>query len=166
MKKEEILKELRTQFDLEKKRLEFRSTYEEIEELYFIEDMAPSKGFVSNRLSRQIITTWILEGLSSWIAELYVWVAPSPTDMIRVTENKILSQEDKKEVLEIIDYIMYLVRKNKRIAFQGFVKKEEADFIDELVSFSKKRFNPTMAKYNEKFENVWKNEMTKKKEVR
>ena len=163
MNKKEILDELKKQFDLEKKRLGFKATYGEVEDLFFIEDMALTKGFVSNRLSRQMITTWILEGLSSWIGELYSWVSPQPMDMIRINESKNLLQDEKKELLEIIDRIMYLVRKNKRIAFKGFVKQEEADFIDELASFSKEKFRPVMLKYHEKFEQVWKNEFSKEK---
>lgn len=61
----------------------------------------------------------------------------------------------------MIDKIMYLIRKNKRIAFKGLIKKEEADFIDELVSFSKEKFKPFILKYHEKFEKVWKDEFSK-----
>lgn len=160
MNKEEILSELRRQFDAEKKRLGFKATYEEIEALYFIEDMALTKGFISNRLSRQMLTTWILEGLSSWISDLYSWVYPQPMDIIHMHESKKLSQEEKKEILEMIDRIMYLIRKNKRIAFEGLDKKEEADFVDGLVSFSKNKFKPFMLRYHKKFEKVWKESFT------
>jgi hypothetical protein len=61
----------------------------------------------------------------------------------------------------MIDRIMYLVRKNKRIAFKGLIKKEEADFVDELVEFDKRYFNSFMLKYHKKFESAWEEEKLK-----
>jgi len=75
-----------------------------------------------------------------------------------------LSQEGKNEILEMVGRITYLVRKNKRIAFKGLIKKEEADFIDELVNFDKKYFHPFMLKYLSKFENYWKEDIKTRKE--
>ena len=80
-------------------------------------------------------------------------------DIIHNYECKKISKEERKEFLLMIDRIMYLVRKNKRIAFKGLIEKEEADFIDELVEFDRKYFNPFMLKYHEKFEKSWKEEI-------
>jgi|GEM_PF-2752053 len=154
MSKEEILQELRKQFDLTKKRLGFKSTFEEINEMSYIEDMALSQGFVSNQFSRQMINRMI-ETFYGWLGEIYSWVCPQPMDFIHLNESKKLSKEEREEFLLMIDRIMYLVRKNKRIAFKGLIKKEEADFIDELVEFNKKYFKPFMLKYLEKFEGIW-----------
>jgi len=158
--KEEILKELRKQFDLTKKKLNFKSTFEDINGTSYIEDMALSQGFVSNQFSRQMITRMV-ETFYGWIGEIYAWIYPQPMDLIHNYESKKLSQEERKEFLLMIDRIMYLVRKNKRIAFKGLIKKEEADFIDELVEFDKKYFNPFMLKYHEKFEKAWEEEKSK-----
>jgi len=157
MNKEEILKELRKQFDLTKKRLGFKATFEEINEISYIEDMALSQGFVSNQFSRQMINR-IVDTFYGWIGEIYAWIYPQPMDIIRNYECKKLSEEERKELLLMIDRIMYLVRKSKRIAFKGLIKKEEADFIDELVKFDKKYFNTFMLKYHEKFEKCWEEE--------
>ena len=161
MKKQEILEELRKQFDLIKDQLEFKSSFEEINEISYIEDMALSQGFVSNQFSRQMINRMV-ETFNSWLGEIYSWLYPGQMDIIHMHENKNLSQEEKKEFLGMIDKIMYLIRKNKRIAFKGLIEKEEADFIDELVEFDKKEFNPFMLKYHDKFEKVWENEVKNK----
>jgi len=160
MNKQEILEELRKQFDETKKRLGFKSTFEEINEMAYLEDMVLSQGFVSNQFSRQMINRMI-DTFYSWTGELYSWVYPAPMDIIHLNENKKLFQEERKEILIMIDKIMYLVRKNKRIAFKGLVKKEEADFVDELIEFDKKHFNYLMLKYTEKFEKGWKEEFSK-----
>jgi len=160
MDKEQLLLELRKQFDLTKKRLNFKSTFDEINSLSYIEDMALSQRFVSNQFSRQMINR-IVDTFYSWIGEIYSWIFPQQMDIVHHYENKILSQEERKEFLSMIDRIMYLVRKNKRIAFEGLIKKEESNFIDELVEFDKKYFNPFMLKYQEKFEKAWKKEILK-----
>jgi len=161
MDKQEILSELKKQFGLTKERLGFKSTFEEINEISYIEDMTLSQGFVSNQFSRQMINRMI-DTFYGWVGEIYSWVYPQPMDIIHVYENKGISQEEKKEFLLMIDRIMYLVRKNKRIAFKGLIKEEESDFIDELVEFDKEYFNPFMLKYHEKFEEIWKGELSDK----
>jgi len=83
-------------------------------------------------------------------------------DIIHIFEIKKLSEEEKQEFLLMIDIIMYIVRKNKRIAFKGLIKNEEADFVDELVEFYKKYFSPFMLRYYEKFEKVWEEEKSKR----
>ncbi len=152
--KEEILKELRKQFDLTKKRLGFKSTFEDIDKMSYIEDMVLSQGFVSNQFSRQMINRMV-ETFYGWIGKIHAWVYPQPMDIIHIHENNGLSKEDKKEFSLMIDKIMYLVRKNKRIAFKGLIEEEEANFIDEMVEFDKKCFNPFMLKYHRKFEKIW-----------
>lgn len=158
MNKEQLLKELRKQFDLTKKRLGFKSTFEEINEMSYIEDMVLSQGFVSNQFSRQMINRMV-ETSYGWINTLYAWVYPAPMDIVYINESKKLSKEERTEILFMMDRIMYLVRKNKRIAFEGLIKEEESKFIDELVDFDKKYFNPFMLKFNKKFEKAWREEI-------
>jgi len=161
MKKEEILKELRKQFELAKKRLGFKASFDEINRISYIEDMALSGGYVSNQFSRQIINRMV-ETFSGWLSELYSWIYPNPVDIIKMNESKKLKEEEKKEISKMIDRIMYLIRKNKRIAFEGLRREEEGAFVDELVKFDKKYFNPFMLKYHKKFEKIWKEEIAKK----
>lgn len=160
IEKEKLLIELRKKFDLTKARLGFKSTFEEINEMSYIEDMVLSQGYVSNQFSRQMINRMV-ETFYSWITEVYAWVYPQPMDIIHNLECKKISPEERKEFLQMISKIMHLVRKNKRIAFEGLLKKEEADFIDELVNFDKEHFNPFMLKYNSRFEKVWEEEKLK-----
>lgn len=160
MNKQEILQELKKQFEKTKKNIGFKSTFEEINNMSYIEDMALSHGFVSNQFSRQMINRMI-DTFHGWITQLYAWIYPAPTDIIHLNESGKLSKEERKEIIEMIDKIMYLVRKNKRIAFDGLGKKEESSFIDELIKFDKKYFNPFMLKYHKKFEKIWKCEILK-----
>lgn len=159
MNKNEILKELKRQFDETKKRLGFKSTFEEINNSAYIEDMALSQGFVSNQFSRQMINRMI-DGPNNWLGELYSWVYSGQIDVIHLNESKKLSKEEKQEILDMIERIMYLVRKNKRIAFDGLKPEEEGAFIDEIMKFKKEQFKPFMLKYHKKFEKAWRDEFT------
>jgi len=59
MNKKDLLKELRKQFNLTKKRLGFKASFEEINKISYIEDMVLSQGFVSNQFSRQMINRMV-----------------------------------------------------------------------------------------------------------
>jgi hypothetical protein len=154
MEKEELLKELRKQFDLTKEKLKFKTSFEDINALSYIEDMVLSEKAVSNQFSRQLINRMI-DGPFSWINELYSWLYPAPTDIIRLNEGKTLTQDERKEIHQIIEKIMYFARKNKRMAFEGLEDNEEGRFVDEIMDFKQKMFKPFMAKYLKRFENLW-----------
>ncbi len=156
--KKELLKELRDKFEKTKKKFGFKATFEEINSISFLEDLVLANGFVSEQFSRQMINR-IVEVYSSWLSEFYSWLYPQPTDSIHLHESKKLTQEERKEILNLIERIMYLIRKNKRIAFDNL--NEKGRFVDELVEFDKKYFNPFLLKFSKKFEDFWKEESEK-----
>jgi len=153
MGKKELLEELREKFAETKKRLKFKASFEDINSISYIEDMVLAERYVSNQFSRQMINRMV-ETFYSWMQELLLWNLPSPYDAVHMNEGKKINPYEKEEVGAMIARIMYLVRKNKRIAFQEL--KGEGEFIDELVEFNKKHFTPFMVKYNQKFEEYWK----------
>jgi hypothetical protein len=160
MNKNEILNDLRNQFEATRKKLGFKASYDEINRISYIEDMVLSEGYVSNQFSRQLINRMV-ETLYSWMNEIYSWIYPAPMDIVHMHENRKLNEQEKKEMLLAMDGIMYFVRKTKRIAFDGFKEKEESEIIDEVVDFYNIRFKPFMLKYHKRFEDLWKDEMTK-----
>ncbi len=92
MKKEEILKELRKQFEKTKKKLKFKATFKEINSISYIEDVVLSIGYVSNQFSRQLINRMV-ETFNSWVETLYLWVMPPPLNLIIANESKQITQE-------------------------------------------------------------------------
>ena len=152
MDKKELLRELKEKFSNSKEELNFKISFEEAEKEWFLEDMVLSKGFVSNRFSKQMIS-WVLDNLSNWIELFHAWINPPPQNLIISNESKILEKE-LKEASSIISRIMYLIRKNKRISFEK--DKKEGEFVDELMEFQIKEFNPFAKKYFKKLEQAWK----------
>ncbi len=160
MSNQELLQELKEKFEEEKKRLGFKAEFEKVNDIYCMSDMVLSDGFVSEKFSRQLINR-IVELFASWLNEIYSWVYPNQMDFIHLNENRTLSEEERKEILLMIDRVMYLVRKNKLIAFEYSGKKEEGDFVDELVEFNEKYFTPFVLKFYGKFEKFWRDEFNK-----
>ena len=121
MNKDKILDELKKKFQETKKELGFKSSYEKINRISYIEDMSLTAGYVSNQFSRQMINRMV-ETWHSWIGTLYSWLTPNHSDFISTNEANKVAQDEREEIFEIIRKIMYIVRKNKRIAFDGLKK--------------------------------------------
>lgn len=158
MDKQKLLEELKEKFRRLKKQTGFKSKFEEINTISFIEDMILSTGFVSEQFSRQLINRMV-ETHFSWIPQLHSWLMPSPYDLANSNESKKLSDKEKQEIKELISRIIYFVRKNKRIGIEKNSQnpiKEEGEFIDEIVEFDKKEFSPLIIKLHKKFEKAWK----------
>ena len=149
-----LLEDLKRKFDALKEELKFKASYEEVNNLCFIEDYVLGARFVSEKFSRQLINR-LVESIYAWVGIMHSWLMPSPQDMIFMSEANKLDEEDKKEVTEMISKIMYLVRKNKRIGFEKN-RIDEGKFIDELVDFDKNYFSKFMVKFHKKFEAAWK----------
>ena len=143
---------MKTEFAKLKKDLGFKSSYEDLEKVGFIEDMILTDGYVSPNFSRQLINR-ISEKVYSWVSVLHSWIMPNPQDMIYSAEAKKLSQEEKQEIYQLIAKIMYFVRKSKRLSFEE--TSEEGKFIDELTEFDRGEFSEIMKKYHKKFESFW-----------
>jgi hypothetical protein len=154
MEKEILLKELKQAFEKSKQELKFNAMFEELEELFFLEDMALSDKFISPRFPRQMINRMV-DGIYSWAGLLHPWTMPPAYDMIYSNENKQISEEERKEIMQMIADIMYIVRKNKRIAFEENNKEDEGKFIDEILKFEKEKFVPFLIKFHKKFEDFW-----------
>ncbi len=157
--KKQLLEELKEKFKQTKEKLGFKSTFEEVNEICYLEDAALSAGFVSEQFSRQMINR-LVETYYSWVPPMHSWIMPPQYDLIYLKENKQITEQEREEMKDLIKQIMYLVRKNKSIAFNNL--KGEGEFVDELVEFDKKIFHKTLYKFNKKFEDYWKSEIAKK----
>jgi len=157
--KQKLLSELKVAFEETKKKLKFEATFEEIDEICYIEDAILSCNAVSNRYDRQLINR-VVETSYSWISSLHSLVFPSQ-DLISMNESKPISPEGRKEIMKIMSKIMYFSRKNKRIAFSKEFEQQEGEFIDEIMDFYKKTFVPFMYKNQLELEQFWQKESEK-----
>jgi len=157
--KEKLLSELKAAFEKTKKQLKFKATFEEIDDICYIEDAILSSRAVSSRYDRQLINR-IVETSYAWLSGLHSLVFPSQ-DLISMHESKTISQEERKEIMKIMSKIMYFTRKSKRIAFTKNYAQLEGEFVDEIIDFYKKIFVPFMHKNQLQLENFWQKESEK-----
>ncbi len=156
MKNQELLKELETEFIKLKKELKFKSSFEDIDKIFFIKDLILDKGYVSPNLSRQICSR-IVDGFSIWNGYLHSLIMPNPQNMLNINECKMLDENEKKEISDLLSKVVSLTSTNTLVGLTKN-KSDEAKFIDDSVKFWKKTFNPELIKLMKKINEGWKKE--------
>lgn len=84
-----------------------------------------------------------MEVYNSWLSYLHGLIMPNPGNSLMIMENRMLGEEDKKKISEIIKKILSLSSMNTLIIFNKN-KKDEAKLIDDSVKFWKEYFQPEM----------------------
>jgi len=154
-----ILIEFKKEFDMMKKALRFKSTYEQLDEIYFLEDYILKEGFVSTRLSRSICRR-INELYNSWGGYLHNLIIPPPGSLVAMHECQAFNDDDKKVITALFNEILFMGSWNNAI---GLTKDrlDEGRFIDYSVKFWNDKFNPQMQKLNDKLKDYWHDQMEK-----
>ena len=155
MEKEKLITELEKKFKEIKSELNFNSTFEEIDQIFFIKDYILKDKFVSDNFSRQLCYR-IVETYMSWNEYLHSIIMPNPQNILNMGESKIFNQEEKKEIVELMKKIMGISSKNSLIGLEKD-KKAEALFIDNSVKFWNEEFKPKMVKTMKKVNKEWEN---------
>ena len=154
-KDNELAKELHLKFAEMKNQLGFKSSFEEIDDIFFISDAVLHSGFVSeNALSRQIASR-ISDTFMGWNNYLHNLFMPQPYSMIAMQESKMVSEENRKHALKLIGEAMSLVNTNM---MNGLTKDKlsEAYFIDESVNFWNNKYRPILLKIVGAISEGWK----------
>lgn len=151
--KTETLQELEREFKKMKSDLGFKSSMEELDKIFFVKDLVLKDGFVSERFSRRLCHR-IVETYMDWNGYLHSIVMPNPQSMLNLMESKLFSQEEKKDIMEMMKKIMELSSRNSVIALT-FDKKKEAKFIDDAVSFWENEFREKLEKIMVKVNSEW-----------
>jgi len=151
--KETLLKELREKFEIMKKELGFKASFKELDEIFFIEDFILNAGFVSESLSRQMCAR-IVDAYMNWNNYLHSFIVPNPSNLLNLSESKMLNEEEKKEIGNLLSKSMALASANTLIGLTKN-KKNEAEFIDQAAEFWKKTFCPKLIRLMEKVNAGW-----------
>jgi len=152
--KKEIFKELEERFEHAKKELGFKSSLDDLDEVFYIREAVLKNGFVSERVSRQICSR-IVESYNLIINYLHGLVLPSPQNMIAITESKMFDEQERKDILKLMTKTMAILSLNNRVG-QTKDKKLEAEFIDSSLKFWKEEFNPKLKEIVIKVSEDWK----------
>ncbi len=144
-----LLKELDEKFNLIKNELGFKSSFEDIDRIFFVRDFVLHDGFVSEDFSRQLCSQ-IMNTYLSWANYLHGLVMPNPSYIIGTTEMKAVSDsESKNKIWGLIKGAMVFASTNSLIGLNKD-KTAEARFIDEAVLHWNSKFKPEAIKILEK----------------
>ncbi len=154
MDKKDILKDLEKSFEEIQKELKFKSTFQDIDKIFFISDAVLREGFVSENFSRQLCSR-IVETYIGWTNYLHSLIMPNPQNILNISESKVFSNEEKEEMKTLMKKGMFLSSKSSWIGLTKD-KTEEAKFIDEAVEIWKTYFGLKITKILEKIKEEWK----------
>jgi len=153
--KEELLKDLEKEFEKIKKKLGFKSSFDDIDRIFFIKELILLRGYVSPDLSRQI-RNGIIDIYYSWINYLQSFIIPNPNSVINLMEAKMINGDDKKRISDIIKKFAYLASFGNIITLSKD-KKQESDFIDLSVEKWNDYFKQDLTNIMKKINEGWKN---------
>ncbi|USN45990.1 MAG: hypothetical protein H6502_02540 [Candidatus Woesearchaeota archaeon] len=138
--KQELIHELREKFEEEKNRLGFSATFEELEEIFFLQDSIASEGYVSEHYSRQLCAR-IRDTINGWIGYYHNILMPNPGSLTAMTEAAIFSDQEKQEMVGMINEGYSLTSLNSHA---GLAKdaSEEKTFIEQALIFWKEKMGP------------------------
>jgi hypothetical protein len=153
-RKKEILEELEEKFKALKEELKLKSSFEDIEGIFYVRDAVLGAGFVSENFSRQLCSR-IVDTLMSWGNYLHGMILPNPQNLMNTNESKMFEEDERKEMLKLMSRVMAWVSTN---TLAGLTKEKvkEKEFIDGSVGFWKNTFKPKLAEFMKKVNEKWK----------
>ncbi|MBR9676336.1 hypothetical protein GOV05_04980 [Candidatus Woesearchaeota archaeon] len=150
-----VLKKLSEEFEKTRKELGFKSSLDELNQVFFIKDYIEKEGFVSQDFSRQLCSR-IVDTYNQWYGYLHTLVVPNPHSMFNMTESQFFGDEEKEKIMLLMDELMNHSSKNTIIGLEKN-KKEEAIFIDDSLSLWDKKIKPELLKLLKKIAKGWEN---------
>lgn len=151
--KEELIKQLREKFDGAKKEIGFKSEFKEIDEIFFVTDHILSEKFVSDNFSRQMCSR-IRDTFNVWNNYLHSLLMPNPQHMLNMTEAKLFSDNERKEMWDLIKRALALNSLNTLAGLEKDLNRER-EFIDGSVKFWREKFKPGVLKVMKKVNKGW-----------
>ena len=127
-----LLKEFKEAFEKTKKDLNFKATYEELEEVFYLEDFILHSRFVSPKLSRAIALRQ-RDTLGQWQQALQRWTMPQPYMHADQAESSAFTDEEKQNMIAILHEINRHLWSNT-VAGLKKDKQLEAEFIDQSLA--------------------------------
>ena len=136
-----------------KTELKFKTTFDELDEIFFLQDFILSQRFVNTRLSRAIGRR-ISDTFMNWNNYLHSLILPNPGNLLNVTESKMFTDNEKEDIIAVINQTMALASKHSLNGLRHD-REGEAKFIDDSATFWKKTFLPKVLEVMEKVNSSW-----------
>jgi hypothetical protein len=152
MADDELITVFEEEFAKMQKRLGFKSTLDELDKAFYIRDFMMKEGFISNRLSRMVLSR-IISTFGIWEGYFHAIIVPNPNSMPNVEESKLATEEDKKEMLKIMSQIRELNTRNTILGLEEDDKGESKLFDDSMQLWNTTK--PFLTKIMKKMNAGW-----------
>ncbi|MFP4401554.1 MAG: hypothetical protein ACLFPQ_06765 [Candidatus Woesearchaeota archaeon] len=162
MEKQKLLLHLKEVFEKTKEKLCFESSLKDIDSIFYIKDAVMHSGYISTNFSRQLCQRMV-DTYNMWVGYLHGLVVPNPNYIPSYTESDMLTEEDKHEIMHMIDKTVALISTNTLIGLTKDREKEKY-FIDECVRYWKEEFSIKASRIIAKLNSSWKERSKKKPE--
>ena len=150
---DELAVEFEARFVELKKELKIKTSFENLDDTFFLVDLIQKEGYVTASLSR-IICHRIVNTYMSWNNYLHGIVMPNPNYMISTTESAIFDEAEKQEIINLMTKVMTITSKNSLLTLENN-KLEEGKFIDSAYKFWHKTFSPQLKGIFTKVNDYW-----------
>ena len=153
MKQDELMQRLDKEFEAMRNDLKIKSSFEELDKVFFLRDYFLKEGYISVKLSRAVCRR-IVDFYMGWVGYLHGVILPNPSSMINVTEHNMFDDKEKDDILNLMNTILAHSSRNTLI---GLImdRKDEAKFIDESLRLWKEDVQPKMVAMMVKVNKAW-----------
>lgn len=150
---QDIIHKFEKRFEEMKKELGLKVSLHDIDDIFFVRDLITNEKSIPFALSRSI-SHRICDTFMSWVGYLQGLLVPNPGSLVQCTESQIFNDEEKQQIIILVNTIMAHVSKNTIIGLTKD-KKEEAAFIERSVDFWKKSVLPNLTKIAQSINASW-----------
>ncbi len=151
--KSELNKEFEEAFKSYKEELGFNSSLEKLDSIFFIRDQIQREDYISKDLGRQVARR-IVDLYNSWLGYIHGLMMPNPSSMFSVTESQMFDEQEKEELIKLMNKALELTTRNTLIGLNND-KEKEKEFIDYSVEFWDNEFKPKLIKMMNKINLDW-----------
>ena len=134
-----------------KKERKLQTNFEELDNFFNITDVIKQEGFIPKYFER-FINKRIMDLFNSWTSYLHGLVLPNPNSMINMTEHQMFSDEERNNIMNLLNKIMVISSENSL----NNISEKKTNFIDNATEFWKKNYMPELKKILKKVNSEWK----------
>lgn len=151
--KESILSELKDEFSKWKTEIGFKSSYEQIQEFFDIENFVLKEDHVPVKLGRAV--AWkIVDVYSGWLNYFHGLIMPNTGYLVNMNESKMLDETMKKKVSSMMSEVLAITSLSSYIAVSKD-KNAEKEFVDRAVDYWESKFKKEVSELMKKINEGW-----------
>lgn len=148
----DLIIKLKDAFEKWKNEKKFKSSFEDLDEVFFITDYVLASGFISPKINRMICGR-LKDTLNGWVQQIHYWIIPAPYSIISTSESHLFDEKEKEELKLVLKDFMSIVSLNVEVGLTKDAQKE-AEYVDNALGMWRKHL-PSLIKFSKKVRVSW-----------